>query len=345
MIERGRSVVGLLSGGKTALLSHGWELLHFPVLQYPAMHVPARPKRSLDKLTHKTKRYIKSRTRKAESATVRYFRSQYYPTTAWADLRLASLRNEDIVVNALLLLFAIGFASTVTVFDFTLLFLNTAYDISALTGISMSLLVLVVGGVLASLVGWTSAFLMNMLSLAVIDGANRKVKVTIRSTSRKALSMASAVTTAWFVLLVRRALQPAFAVIGPALYLKFYSPEVSLPLVPASIAVASLMTWSIVNFLRFSLAPYIVLFEQAPIPVAFKRSNSMLKQRGKIFVGAVYACLVATLGIMYAISLLIDSLIGYNKYLVFAALALFGIIATNGVLVMLYRKRKLARKY
>lgn len=345
MIERGRSVVGLLSGGKTALMSHGWNLWHFPVPQYPILHVPTRPRRTFDKLVRKAKRHTKAQIRKAESSTLRYFRSQYYPTTAWSDLRLATLRNEDIVVNALILLFAIGFASTVTVFDFTLLFLNTAYDISALTGVSMSLLVLVVGGVLASLVGWTSAFLMNMMSLAVIDGANRKVKVTIRSTSRKALSMASAVTTAWFVLLVRTALPSSLAVISAVAYLKLYYPEITLPLVPASIFVASLMTWSLVNFIRFSLAPYIVLFEQAPIPVAFRRSSELLKHRGKIFLGTVYLSLMAALGIMYGIAMFIDNLIGYNQYLIFAAFAVFGIVVTNGVLVMLYRKRKLARRY
>jgi hypothetical protein len=345
MIERGRSVVGFLSDGKTALFSHDWGTLDFPVFHEPFPSLTARPRQNVTKLTHKTRKYINKKIQRAESALLRHLRTQYYPATAWADLRIAALRNEDIVLNAFILLMVIGFATTVTVFDFALLFLNTAYDISALTGIDMRILILVVGGVLVSLGGWVSAFLMNMMSIAILDGAHRKLKSTVRTTFRTALSMASAVTTAWFMLAVRSVLPALSAVIIGTLYLKFFYDTFTLPLLVWAVAAATMMTWSLVNFLRFSLAPYIVLFERAPIPQAFKRSNTLLKYRGKVFLLSVYISLVALLAAMYGAAYLIESIVAYDKYPVFAVMGVFGLSATNGMLVMLYRKRKLSRKH
>jgi hypothetical protein len=344
MIERGRSVVGLLSGGKTALFSHGWGTLHIPQLPYALPKLPARPKRKLMRAKAKAHKFTRAQIKKARTNTIRYYRSQYYPATAWTDLRIAALHNEDIVLNSVVILWVIGFACAATLFDFALLFLNTAYDISSLTGIDMKILLLIVGGVLASVGGWVTAFLLNMMSLAILDGANRKIKTTVRSTLRRAISMASTVTTTWLMIALRCAMPLLVTMIVGVVYISYFYGVFTLPLEVWSVAVASMMTWSIVNFLRYSLAPYIVLFERAPIGSALKKSSSMLKHRGKVFLLSIYTCLVAALGIMYVVSYSIDQLIGYDWYLIFAVLAVSGLIATNGVLVMLYRKRKLARK-
>lgn len=336
--------MGLLSGGKSALFSHGWGTLHIPQLPYALPKLPARPKRKLMRAKAKAQKIVRANIKKTQSGTVRYFRSQYYPATAWADLRIAALHNEDIVLNSVVLLWVIGFACAATIFDFALLFLNTAYDISSLTGIDMKILLIVVSGVLASIGGWVAAFLLNMMSFAILDGANRKVKTTARSTLRKAMSRASAVTTAWLMVAVRCALPLLATVIGGVVYLSYFYSALTLPLEIWAIAVAAMMTWSIMNFLRYSLTPYIVLFEQAPVASALKKSRSMLRQRGRVFLLGTYLCLAAALGLMYAISYGIDQLIGYNWYLIFSVLAVSGLVATNGILVMLYRKRKLARK-
>jgi hypothetical protein len=224
-----------------------------------------------------------------------------------------------------------------------LLFLNTAYDISNLTGVDMSILLLIVGAVLATIGAWVAAFLSNVLSLAVMDGANRKVKCTTRSTVGTALARSSAVASTWLIIAFRCILPIAAVVIGGAIYLSYFYNVFSLPLGVWSVIVASLLTWSIFNFLRHSLAPFIVLFERMPIPLALKKSSSLLKYRGKVFLLSIYLCLVAALALQFGIAYLIDSVIGYNKYLIFSVLAVASIIATNGVLVMLYRKRKLAR--
>lgn len=344
MIERGRSVVGFFSGGKTAILSHGWETVHLPLIPYTLPRYTARPKRQLKRAAIRAKRLTRSQMRKARVSILRYYRSQYYPTAAWADLRIAVLRNEDIVINSFIMMFILGFAVAVTAFDFSLLFLNTAYDISTLTGVDMGILLLIVGGVLTSLGLWVGSFLTNLMSLAIMDGANRKLKCTVRSTFRHALHMASAVSTAWFMIGVRCAMPILTAAIAGVIYLKYFYSAFSLPLPVWAVMTATMMTWSIINFLRYSLVPYIVLFEQAPIPYAFKKSKALLRNRGKVFLLSLYLCLAAALGTMYAFSFMIDSIIGYNKYLIFSILAVAGLIGTNGVLVMLYRKRKLARR-
>lgn len=337
--------MGFLNGGKTALLGHGLETLHTPLFPYTLPQLTARPQRSLSRAQKKAGKYIRAHIRRARSYTVRYIRNQYYPTMAWSDMRMSALRNEDIVLNSLILMFIISFATAVTVFDFALLFLNTAYDISTLTGIDMGILLIIVGGVLASLGVWVASFLMNLMSIALMDGANRKLKCTVRSTSKHALSMTSAVSSAWFMLGLRCAIPVGMTALTGLLYLKYFLDVFTLPLMVWAIAVATMFTWSIVNFLRFSLAPYIVLFERLPIPQAFKKSSHLLYNRGKVFLLSTYLGLVSALAAMYGLAYMIDSLIGYNKYLTFAVMAVAGAVGTNGLLVMLYRKRKLARKY
>lgn len=302
-------------------------------------------KRSLVASGHKAKRRAVSKFVRTRSRTITTLKSQYYLPNAYSDLRVAVARNEDIFLNSTMVLAVMGLAAVFILAELLVFSLNAALAIADISGLHIGLFMLQVVGVLGVLYGWLGALLMNMLSISIMDGSTRKVHRSIRSTMRKSLSRASMVASSWLLLATLMAGPMVVASVIAYLYVQIYGLSLVelLSIMPYGIIAA--LTWVMVVVMNYGLAPYVALFEpKTPILATFSRSRQLVKQRGKLFLLATYGSLVAVLSGAYLIFQAIEHALNVETWLLFAATVLIGISYANALLVMLYRKRKLARK-
>lgn len=302
-------------------------------------------KRTLKITKSKIQKTVKARLKKAQRVSLAFLRRQYFLTSATGDLRRAAGRNEDIVIASIIMVLVLGLGFAATVLQFVFLSLQTAYEIAAMTGVNMVLLMAIVGGVLLVLCAWLGAFLLNMLSLAVMDGANRKVKRSIRATTRQGLRYSTRVANAWFVLGAIIAVPLLAASALGYLYMDLFGslaikPEAFLPYVIAAAA-----AWVSFALLHYSLVPQVALFEpNLPLKQVITRSRHLVRRRGRLFLLAGYGLLGGFLFASYQLSEWIEKLFGLENILPFFMCTFITVIFANSILVMLYRKRKLARK-
>jgi fatty acid desaturase len=88
------------------------------------------------------------------------------------------------------------------------------------------------------------------------------------------------------------------------------------------------------------------LFEPVqPLASTFTRSKQLLQRKGRVFILATYVSLAVCLACIYAASMLVEMLISIEKWLIFILLILPTALFFNGIMVIFYRKRRLARKY
>lgn len=307
-------------------------------------------RRALKRLITTTKkqslRLVKANVRKAKTNVKAIVRRQYFVTNAYADFQTAVRRNEDIFLGTLMVVLGVGFSFAITVIESFLLFFTTAYELSAATGIDVGLLTAVTVFVLAVLGVWVSAFLTNMQSIALMQGATGKKYRSLRQTIRSSLRNASRISSTWFMLgallvgplMLAVALGHLYMSANPLTIYQLFS------LVQVLIVVA--ITWIVLVIINFGLAPYAALYEPGLSQrQAFTRSAQLVRRRGRIFILTVYGLLGLVLLSAYKLSELINSALGLNSWLSFSVLALGSIVVANGLLAVLYRKRKLARKY
>jgi hypothetical protein len=297
------------------------------------------------KLSHAQKqlyKLTKAQLRRAKSRSVATIRRQYYLTDAVSDLRVAIGRNEDIFITAVMAILVLGFSYVATAANFLILFFKTAYDLADLSGINMGLLMVVAGTVIAVLFGWLAAFLLNLMSVAVMDGATRKVHRSVRSTVRTSLRQAGRVASAWLLFGCVIGLPLALGVAGSYYYMHAHAVSMDELLGDLPKAVIGALTWIVFAIMQYSLAPYVALFEpELPLSRTLRRSRQLVRRRGHLFLLFGYLIFGAALVAAYRLS----SVAGSGQGLVFAMLTLIITFTAHGTLVMLYRKRKLARKH
>jgi len=200
--------------------------------------------------------------------------------------------------------------------------------------------------VLLVLCAWLAAFLLNMLSLAVMDGANRKVKRSIRATTRQGLRYSTRVANAWFVLGAIIAMPLLAASALGYLYIDLFGssavkPEAFLPYVIAAAA-----AWVLFALLHYSLIPQVALFEpKLPLKQVITRSRHLVRRRGRLFLLAGYGLLGVVLTAGYQLSELIEKFFGLENVLSLFMGTFVTVIFANCILVIFYRKRKLARTF
>lgn len=303
--------------------------------------VKARLKSSV----HQARKYTRSNIRKAKTRTKTVVRSQYYFNYAYADMVRYIRRNEDIFIASLMAFTAVGYAIAVSFVEILLLFMNTAYAISDITGIDIGIMIFASAGILATLYIWALTFAMNCLSIAVMDGAVQKKNRTLRQTMKKGLTASSRVTASTFTLIG--------LIVGPLLlmaalgyaYIHFnqLSQDELLNLVPKVIIAA--VTWVCIVLMQYSLAPYVALFESDSSPrQTLVRSRNLTIGRGRIFILLGYCLLAFSLFLSYKMSVLIESLLMLDKWVSFSVMVLGLMILANAMLVTLYRKRRLSRR-
>lgn len=299
-------------------------------------------KRKLSHARKQTHKLFRAQIRRARSRSLAAIRSQYYLTDAFDDLRIAARRNEDIFITAIILILVLGFSYVATAANFLILFFKTAYDLADLSGVNMGLLMAVAGVVAAVLFGWLAAFLLNLMSVAIMDGATRKVRRSVRTTVRTSLRHAGRVASAWLLFGCIIGVPLALGAAGSYLYMHAHAISMDALLGDLPKAVIAALTWIIFVLMQYSLVPYVALFEpELPLSRILRRSRQLVSRRGHLFLLFGYLLFVAALGGAYKVT----ELAGPGQGLAFAVLALGISLVANGTLVMLYRKRKLARKY
>ncbi len=314
------------------------QVLDRPWLKRP----PVR--RRLKTATLRMRRTIRVRTRKLKSMVLGFLRRQYYLTTAAADAQKAVRRNEDIFLASLLAVLGLGYCMASIAYEVLILFFKTAYDITAMTGISILLLAMLALTAITPLAGWIATFAFNTMSLALMDGMVLKKHRSVRSTWRRALRYAPRVTGTWALVLLI-AFAPLLAVTSIAVsYIKSY--EVPVEAVTEMLPAAAVMAtaWITAVLLNYSLAPYVALFEPGLLQrETLKRSRQLVQRRGRLFLLSGYLLLGFVLLAMFNLALQAKRAFGFDHGIIFAFGTLITIIIANGIMVALYRKRKLAR--
>lgn len=311
--------------------------------------IPTSGKRVLQRRIKLTKLSIqkqaKAKIRKLRSEAKAAIKSQYYIQYAFADLRRYIARNEDIFIISAITMLIIGYAATVSAVEFMLMFLNTAYGISQITGLDISLMILTAFTILVTLYAWVLSFAMNTMSIAIVDGANRKKKRSARQTLRKGLARASRVTIAGYTLGALIVVPIILAALLSYLYLHItsVSEEAILNFVPRAI-IASI-AWACVVLMQFGLITQVALFEpQLNLRQMFTKARRLVIKKGRVFLLLGYSIAVVALLISYQLSKFIERFLMLNKW-VAMSFFIFGLaMVGNGILVALYQKRRLSRK-
>ena len=288
---------------------------------------------------------VKIAVRRTRRTVSTFDRRQYYLADAISDLRSAASRNEDIVILSVATVLAVVYAVLDTAATYMYAVLQAAYELATLTGMNMLLLMVLVAGILATLCGWIAAFLLNVCSVAVMDGSNRKRHRTIRSTFRTALGRSGRVTAAWFLLLLAICLPLLLSAATTAIIMRNANTSVAAATGYLPYATAFVIAWLLFVLTRYALAPKIALQEPSlGMFGAFSRSRQLLRRKGRLTV--VMLCIMATgLGLAtYQLAVAANEAIeGLGSLVVFLG-ATGGALLLNGMLAMLYCKSKRVRK-
>lgn len=288
---------------------------------------------------------LKKANRRARSKTLAYARRQYYPTTAFADARVAIARNEDIFITTLVLLVVLTFSLTTTALQFLLTFLGTATAVADLTGINGGLLLLITFAIPALLCSWVAACLINMFSIAIMDGATRKNNRSLRLTVKRSLRTASRTANAWFMCIALLGAAPLLILITSSIASSVAGVSKAAIMATVPFALTACAVWAIYALAQYSLVPSVALFEpNLPLMKAFGRSRQLVKRRGRFFSLAIYLLVTIAIVAVYLFAGLVQSSLHIDKAALVSIGSMAAILSAHGLMVMLYRKRKLARK-
>lgn len=291
-------------------------------------------------------RPLRRRLRTTKRKLLQTYRRQYFLTSAFRDLRSAVARNEDIFIASIIIAAVVGYSFATTATDLLLLFFKTAFDATNAIGIGMLPLSITALGTMAVLCIWVLAFMLNTLSLAIMDGANGKLHRSLRRTVRNGLRSAGRVSSTWFMLSLRALIPIAAVGIMSIVYIAAAGMSLEEAIALAPIAGTAAGLGVLYTLLQYSLAPYVALFEQElTVGQTFRRSRQLIKRRGRLFLLSLYVATAAVLAGIYGLALLLESVLGLDK-LVLGMLGTFAAgLSLNCMLTTLYRKRKLARKH
>ncbi len=185
---------------------------------------------------------------------------------------------------------------------------------------------------------------MNLLSVSILEGATRKKIKSVRSTFRKSLRQASRVASSWFLMLVLLSLPPLMVLIATYISLQYTNFNIYQLTTLAQYEVIATIVWVIYALMHYSLVPCVALFEPAEtLTSAFGRSRQLLRRKGRIFVLASYLLLSIYLLSTYLLAVYLENITNVDKWLTFGFSLIVALLAFNSLMVILYRKRRLAR--
>ncbi|HXR49692.1 MAG TPA: hypothetical protein VN778_01545 [Verrucomicrobiae bacterium] len=291
------------------------------------------------------RRQFTKKTLRTKRRLIAAIRRQYLLTHALSDVKAAALGSEDITFGALMMAAVVSYALLTTLANLLFIFMQTTAAFSTWSGISLGLLVMITLGIFISLSVWILAWGQNMLSISILESANRKQNRSIRTTIRHGLRSATRVTLAWLLVNVLT-FAPA-AVLGLILLGVLYASHVALSAaLPYLFGVGALgIIWIGYAVANFALTPKVALFEpKLSLAESLGRSRQLLKSKGRVFLIGNYVALLATLALAYGLSNVLQWFTGVSNVLSFIIFAWVLFSLNNLIMSAFYRKRKLARK-
>ncbi len=274
-----------------------------------------------------------------------WHRRQYYLTAAYLDIRKAVARNEDIFFASSLIAAAVMFAFAATASQVFLQSFLSLSLLNDLTGFSFLPVFVLFCGVLATLAGWVAAWMANLLSTALMDGANRKRTASLRRTLRHSLQQASRTTSSW--LLVAVVVGGPMVLVGllSMLYLLLLSDRSLIAAGQAmALAVSASVMWLLYAGTTYGLAPQVALFEKdVPLWSTLGRSRQLVLRRGRPFIMGLYVAAGVFIAGAYSVAWWLQQAFSSTIMVFFYGVVFATLCAVRLGMSVLYRKRKLAR--
>ncbi len=296
------------------------------------------------KAVAKIKRVIKAQIKQLERNIVHTARKQYLLTTAMRDLRVGVKLNEDVFIAAAVTLLVLAYGCAAITAQLLIAVLGSMFEMSESTGLDMGLLSLVIGLTLAALGALVAAFALNFVSIAVMDGVNRKKYRSIRSTIRRSLSHAHRVANSWWLLVIVHFFRLSAVLMLALIYAHLIVDYFKLPDIILGTLGLIGTVWFVKGLLDYCLVPFVALFESnLLLTETFARSRQLMKRQGQFFVISLSMLLTLIIFIIYKATEMVAAITGNNSDILFLVGLLIAVTAANCSMVMLYRKRKLAR--
>lgn len=290
----------------------------------------------------RTSRKSLRRAAKRQQRAVRaYFARQYYLTSAFADIKSAASRNEDILLGSLLLTGMVAFGFSVLAAQAVLSVMTNLVDFSDKQGAPLFNLLLIAIVSFACISLWLSAFFTNAHAIAIMEGATRKQLKSLRSTVRRALGAAGRISVAWLLLAAIVAIPAGAVLIVSSLVIMLAG---SQALIPSTICAAVIASgWVLYALSSFSLAGQVALFEpKIPVLQTLNRSRDLVARRGRLFVLATYLLLAICIAVSELLNLLAKKA-GLSTDAILYIGVFASMLLTSSLKTALYRRRKLAR--
>ncbi len=314
------------------------------ILTFPA---PLRKKPLLRRIKNtdkKLKRLLKIRIKLIKRSTQVTLRKHYFLSAAYRDAKSAFKQNEDIVVASVAASLILAYACAVIAAEFVVAFTHVTYAVAEATQIDMGVFILGLSPTILIFCSLLLALALNFMSISLMDGANRKIYRSIRSTFGRSLRLANRLVCAWALMGVVHFVRLLVIIVPMYVYVKWFS-EVAVLSTEALLAFGLAGSlWWIYGVVRTSFVPYIALFEaQTLLTQAFGRSHELMKKQARTFIVTGTIVLSAYFYGLYKFGSYVRDDMGITTNLLFAIGILGGVMIANAGMVMLYRKRKLAR--
>jgi hypothetical protein len=220
-----------------------------------------------------------------------------------------------------------------------------SYAVAEVLDISMLVLSVITLAVLASSLAWLAAFSMNSMSVAIMHGLTGKKIRSLRATMRQGLRFTTRTALAWMLVAGVIFMPPAAALMLGIAFLKFGVTDLLDSLTAAPYVVIAGVAWVLYCLMNYSLVPYVALFEpHLSFSRAFKRSQQLVTRRGRLFLLSLYMALLALLAGITGMSFVLENQFNLDQSLTINFGAALAFMATNAIMVVFYRKRRLARR-
>lgn len=297
-----------------------------------------RNKKNLNTQLRLSKRLAISKLRK-------WYRTQYFVSKAYQDIKVGIRRNEDGVLGATFVSVVLCFAVASLSADALLSFFQAAmtlvesYDFSIIIASGLSV------AIFSLCIAWLTAFLLNSISLALTQGLHRTVHKSIRSTLSYGLYFSPRIVAAWlsYLLVMFVPLVMVALIIGTLLLREVISFDQLLLAFPYVIIVAS--TWIIIIFMQYSLMPLITLYEpEKSFKQAFGRAHSLVIGRGRVFTLMLGCLALAGFFVVSEVAQILNILLKIPYSLTIILGSSLIVIIWTAIITVLFRKRKLARR-
>lgn len=274
-----------------------------------------------------------------------WYRTQYFISHAYRDMKQNIARNEDIFVAVLLASGVIGFSLAVMAANLLFQALLAVYVVADALGLSMVIVFGIAGIAYLLLMVWMIAWMQNMVSIAIWQGSNSNQRRSARNTIRQGLKYSTKTAGAWAYIMYRTALPLSLAAIIGLIILQLFGYQNIEAIIGVAAVSLVALVFSMRKLVQLTLTPAVMLFEGSETyKQAAQRSRQLIARRGSLFLTVGYILLLAAiLGITGLCWLVLSHLLGAN-WQVFAAIFSIALATVaNGMLVAFYRKRRLAR--